>query len=762
MANVSFSLSGDGGVVTQQSTFDSGGSTSFSGGPSGAGQSSGSVAGGGNALDFAQHTASMGLKNVDALNKLAGGMIQGYIDKAKKEQYAQGMAMAAQGKALIDIENDQPWYSKLYGPDATVQGAQAFNMAAAMQDAQSQFMQAMPQLREKSPDQVRAYIVQKMGEVKPTGDGAFDAMVQQGLAEQLPKMLQTHMSQYMQFTQEQNYNGFTNLGTSGAQALQDTLKAGNNLNDEQVAQANAGYTNLLARPDNMTSEAYSRGLRDVMLGSAQKGNWAAVRAIKQMPEYQSMPTEMKDNLEVQIPKLEQQWALQNPAARNLFTSRADLHWSLSAGASGIDSSPDGHAQLDHILDTMEASNRKLNGDATPVYNNAQRAQMHELLDKGNAARLAQMQKAQMKQLNYDQSLALATGAYNDNSFSKYEGLDGFDKGAASQAADTLFTKTVGFGAAQQADAEKNGWDKLSTSANYSTFQSPQLKQILNQQLPALVSGNGPGTADMQTALGYASKLLQGPGGESAVEAYVGKDAHKVIALLNSGINIMDPDQLKQERELLARSQGVSASPQDVKAAQAIVQQADPGWFKRMMPWVSAGDLQPYELTDGNKAQLANAVAPLMAQYKAAYHLSDDQASKLALGQAMRNSDFVPGAFILHNAALGQTSFAGAVNAKYPGMGDQTTAIYQQAVQYAIDEQLKSGGVEPKDWKVTSGENLGNGYMTLFMTNSNGQLKHINISADTVGKRIQDTYGNKPEHSNADLGLTSKNAWGWAY
>jgi hypothetical protein len=762
MANVSFSLSGDGGVVTQQSTFGGGGSTSFSGGPSGAGQSSGSVAGAGNALQFGQQEGSMYLKDVDALNKLAGGMIQGYIDRAKKEQYAQGMAMAAQGKALIDIENDQPWYSKLYGPDATVQGAQAFNMAAAMQDAQSQFMQAMPQLREKSPDQVRQYIVGKMGEVQSTGDPNFDAMVQQGLAEQLPQMLKAHMSQYMQFTQEQNYNGFTNLGASGAKALQDTLKASNNLTDDGVQQANAQYTNMLARPDNMTSEAYSRGLRDVALSSAQSGNWAAVRAIKQMPEYQDMPTQMKDNLEVQIPKLEQEWSLKNPAARYLFTSRADLHYSLASGASGIDSSPEGHAQLDNILDTMEDSNRKLNGDATQVFNNDQRAQLHMLLDKGNAVRLAQMQKAQMKQLNYDQSLSLATGAFNDNTFAKYDGLSGFDKEAASQAADTLFTKTVDFGSQQQADAAKNGWDKLSAAAHYGTFQSPQLKQVLNQQLPALISGNGPSTSDMQTALQYANNLLKGPGGAAAVEAYVGTDAPKVIALLNSGVNIMDPDQLKQQRYLIAHAQGVSAGPQDFKAAQQIVQQADPGWFKKMMPWTSAGDLQPYELTDGNKAQLANAVAPLIAQYKAAYHLSDDQASKLALGQAMRNSDFVPGAFILHNAALGQTSFAGAVNAKYPGMGDQTTAIYQQAVQYAIDDQLTKGGVDPKDWKVTSGENLGNGYMTLFMTNSNGQMKLLHISADTVGARIRDTYGNKPEHSNEDLGLTSKNAWGWAY
>ncbi|MDN7581598.1 hypothetical protein [Burkholderia orbicola] len=758
---ISFSLGADSGVVTQQSTYGGGGSTSFSGGPSGTGQSSGSVAAGGNAMQFADAVARRGMQNIDTLNKLAGGLLQPYIERQKKLQYAEGMAQAAQGKSLIEIENDQPWYTKLFGPDATTQGAQAFNMAAAMQDAQSQFMQAMPQLREKSPDQVRQYIVGKMGEVQPSGDPYFDAMVQQGLAEQLPKMLSAHMGQYMQFTQEQAYNGFTNLGASGGQALQDTMKANNNLTSDAVAQAHADYTNLLVKPENMTTEAYQRGLRDTVLSNAQKGNWQAVRAIKDMPAWQEMPTQMKDNLEVQIPRLEREWSLQNPAARNLFTSRADLQWSLMSGATGHDSSPEGHAWLDAAMDTMEDSNRKLNGDATAVYNNEQRAQMHKLLDQGNAKKLGEIRKLAMRQANYDQAVGLAADAMSNNNFAKYENLP-FPEGSREQAADTVFQKATSPQYANQLDAQKNWWDKLSAAAHYSNYQSPALKQILAQQLPALVSGDGPATGDMQKALQYAANLYKGPGGAAAVQSYVGPDAPKVIQLLSSGVDISDPEQLTSQRTLIARGGAVVATAQERVTAMRRVRDASPGWFARLMPWGGNEALTPYNLTDGNKQQLAEHVATIIAQYKAARHLSDDDAANLALGQVMKNSDFVPGAFILHNEALGQTSFAGAVNAKYPGMGEQTTLVYQNAVQYAIDQEIEKAGGVPKDWKVTSGENLGNGYLKLFMTGPNGALKHINITADTVGRRILDTYGNKPEHHDPDLGLSSKNAWGWGY
>ena len=786
MTAISFSLGTDGGVVTQQSTFGGGSSNSFSGGLASADQSSGSVAQGGNAIQYAQTVGNRLNGTVDALNRMTQGFLQGYIDKAKKEQYAEGMAQAAQGKSLIDIENDQPWYTKLYGPDATVQGAQAFHVAAAMEDAQSQFMQAMPQLREKSPDQVRAYLVSKMGEVQPTGDTAFDTMVQAKLAEQ---MLQTHMNQYMQYTQEQAYNGFTNFGTQAAGALQATMKASNNMGPDEQDALYSDYQNKLARPGNMTQEAYERGLRDVALSNAQNGNWAAVRAIKQMPEYQDMNTQMKDNLEVQIPKLEQEYALKNPAARNLFTSRADLQYSLMSGATGINSSPEGHAKLDAVMDTMEDSNQKLNGDATPVYSNVQRAQMHKLLDQGNAHAAAQYQKAQMQQLNYDQAVGLVMKAFNNASPAALSGIP-LPDGAKSQAADTLFRQATSSKLMNQPDAQANLFDKLSAVAQDASLQSPLLKQMLTQQTNLTLNGDSPLTPDAAQALQYADALRKGAGGEGAVLAYLGDSmGPKVVALLNSGYKLDDPDQLKTARKLIRDGGSAVATAQEIQDARQVVASASPGWFKRMMPiWGGDGSLTPFGLTDGNKQQLAMHVAPLIAQYKKAYAYDDDTASRTALSQVVANADLVPGAVIWNNRAFGARPFHEMVNQQFPGaVQRQGQENYQESLRWAIESQV--GPLEPEItgnladvamavtpgdsqrkatmadypyWQVTSGENLGNGYMTLFVTNRKGYQRLINIDARAVAQRMKDTYGTRPTDHSEELGLSNKNAYGWAY
>ncbi|HEJ2440301.1 TPA: hypothetical protein SLZ45_001783 [Burkholderia multivorans] len=794
MANVSFSLSGDGGVVTQQSTLGGGGSNSFSGGLGGVGQSSGSLAAGGtNIAAYSGAVARQGVRGsgvtLDALNKLAGGMLQPYIDRTKKRQYAEGMAQAAQGKSLIEIENEQPWYTKLYGPDATVQGAQAFNVAAAMQDAQSQFMLAMPQLREKSPDQVRAYIVDKMNQAESTGDPAFDSLVQQGFAEQLPRMLDTHMGQYMQFTQEQAYNGFTNLGTVGGKALQDTLTANNNPQQADVDRVYADFTNQLIRPANMTTEAYQRGLRDITLSNARSGHWQAVRAVRAMPEYQSMPTDMKDNLEVQIPRLEQEWAQKNPAARNLFTSRADLRWSLQHGTTGMDSSPEGHAKLDAVMDAHEDSNRKLNGDAAAMYDNEQRAQMHKMLDAGNANILAQYQKAQLKQLNYDQAVDLVGKAINSSSPAALTGLP-LPDGAKAQVADTMFRKASGPEYANQPDVQANLFDKLSAVAYDSSLQSPMLKQVLTQQMNLMLNGDTPLTPDAAQALQYADALRRGIGGEGAVMAYMGDSmGPKVIALLDSGYKLDDPLQLKTARHLITRGAGAVATAQEVQDARSVVASASPGWFKRMIPfWGGDGELTPYNLTDGNKRQLAEHIAPLIAQYKKAYAYDDDRAASTALSQVVANADLVPGAVILNNRAFGARPFYEMVNREFPGaVQRQGQSNYQAALKWAIEKQAgplepeitgdatdvgmaltpfssrsKATAIEYPYWQVTSGENLGNGFMSLFLTNRQGHQQMINIDAKVVAQRMRDTFGNKPEHVDPDIGLSSKNAWGWAY
>lgn len=515
---MNFSLDNNGGVVVQQGSGVTGSSTTFSGGGSYAQQSSGQVAQGGTDIAaFANAQRRQGVLgsgiDIDSLNKLTNGAIQPYIDRAKKEQYADGMAQAAQGKSLIEIENDQPWYTKLYGPDATVQGAQMFNVNAAMNDAQTQFMQAMPQLREKSPDQVRAYVVQKMSQVPQTGDQWTDAMVQQKLAEQMPQMLSQHMQQYVQYTQEQNYNGFTNMATTAAKAMQTTAGASSNLTDDDIAQMHENYRQQIQRPENMDLSSYQRALRDVTVSNAMTGNWQAVRAIKQQPEYQSLDAGMKAELEDKIPRLEAQWAMKNPDNVRTLDDVHTLEFRMTQGISPYATSAEGHAAAIAQMDKVNADWKLKNGDATVPFTPEKIAQTLQKMDVNNLRQQRVLQRAQLGLLNYEQGQTLVGNAWASD---KPEALKGFPIPEGAQV-------TMLNGAWQDALKAKlaNGdgdptWNTFmahaSANAKEKDMHPPMLQGYIDSTMGNMFDGVGPATPQQRDVMGLAQKLREGPGG----------------------------------------------------------------------------------------------------------------------------------------------------------------------------------------------------------------------------------------------------------
>src|SRR5690606_14626624 len=120
------------------------------------------------------------------------------------------------GKTLIEVQKEQPWYTRIFGPSATVQGAQAMTLMGAMNQAETQFYHDLPTLASQPPDAARQYLVNQAASIGQTGDPTMDAMVQAKLTEQFGPMMNAHMKQHLKFVQEQNSLAFgNNLMTAG-------------------------------------------------------------------------------------------------------------------------------------------------------------------------------------------------------------------------------------------------------------------------------------------------------------------------------------------------------------------------------------------------------------------------------------------------------------------------------------------------------------------------------------------------------------------
>ncbi|KXU86527.1 hypothetical protein CI15_19005 [Paraburkholderia monticola] len=744
---INFSLDSDGGVVVQQNAGGGFSNTTFNGGVSGGSQSSGPMAQGGTDINaFANAERRQGVLgsgiDIDSFNKLTQGMIQPYIDRAKKEQYAEGMAQAAQGKSLIDIENDQPWYTKIYGPDATVQGAQMFNINAAMNDAQTQFMQAMPQLRERSPDQVRQYLVDKMGQAPTTGDQFTDAMVQQKLAEQLPKMLDQHMQQYVQYTQEQNYNGFANMGTSAAKAMQSTLAASPNATDDDINAAHADYRAQLAKPDNMTTNAYQRALRDITISNATNGNWQGVRAIQEMPEYQQMDPQMQAELTDKIPLLEAQAAQKNPANMSLQDSRDGLVFHLTKGISPYGSTPADHAAAIQAMQSMNDQWKLKNGDATPLFTQTQMRQTLLQMDENNQRRALGAQKALLGQQNISQAQAAWTNSFTSGdggaSMKAYEGT--YPSWVKDQQLDSIYNNAV----QQPTDspAQQAFWPQASQNAK-SGLLVPALQKTIQRQTAGLLDGDGPATNSQVSALTIAQNLRNGPGGVQAVKAYFGDQAEGALAILDTVQDFRDPEQMATARQQIALGKNAQPSDLEKKAAIAYVKGQDPSAWQF---WKS-GQLDGYHLNDAAIGNLSNEIGPIMAQKMKAFpSMSQDDAAQSAMRQYLGNADLMPGTYVPEDRAKWGpgNGFQDFVAKNGGAANGQTSTLYQHALNDIVKQQLtaqiaKNGGdmsnFDADKWSGQYGMYMGNGRMMLMMTKGDGSNAKIYVDARDVGAQM---------------------------
>jgi len=66
------------------------------------------------------------------LMKMGEKFVAKQINKRRDEQFLKGVQQAASGKALVDIVNEQPWYTKIFGDVPMVEGARSYEVCRSL------------------------------------------------------------------------------------------------------------------------------------------------------------------------------------------------------------------------------------------------------------------------------------------------------------------------------------------------------------------------------------------------------------------------------------------------------------------------------------------------------------------------------------------------------------------------------------------------------------------------------------------------------
>jgi hypothetical protein len=763
----SFALNGNGSVVMQQPTpTPSGPQITIQGGGSGQvapGQAS--LAPGG---EFGAAAANS-VASLNALNKLTQGMLQPYIAAEQKRLYFDGMSQVVQGRTLQQVESEQPWYTKIFGPSATVRGAQAMTAMTALTQAQNEFMENMPSLRQQDPDTVRKYLVDQATRIGNTGDQLVDGLVQSKLAEQWGTMLDTHMKQHIAWQQDDMGQKFVNNTVASGKLLQSSLHqaTGYAVSSEQAEQTRQmetqKFTDSLLRPYGMTDEAYGKYMASAARANLSNGNFEAYNALKSKGDlWNAIPMDARVQLENEEELWTQKALKKAPALSDIGGDQTKLSMSLIQGTF-----PGDEASLNKTIDGINADWKARSGASTDVIDNHGRDLMLKQFYMGRNKVNTTIAKAQAGLADDQLQRTTALAALNGGSAAIMP--SNVTEQNAQLAVEEFWQNTQGDSQANPQSFD-NGVSKLALVSDEKKLRPASLESQLRQDSEALFVTGGTITPRAQQSLQVMQKLLTVPGGgPGALSNYIGtENAKRVAAFIGSGVDINDPKQLETTRSWLKNGSGAVTTKADRDAAASYVGSQDPGFFKRMLPiFGGPGSLTSYDLNDATKAGIATDLAPYIATTKKAFpSMSDEQAAQFAYQQVygnLNNTDFIDGTIVKHNPYVpgAQSLFQGVQAITKSGV-NQSNDDYQWSVKEVARGNLKdavTAGVSklndahageplyvkadidnfrPNDFQAVGGEQLAHGIVTVYYQNSkNGQVYPVLIRPEQVRDKYQE-------------------------
>lgn len=715
----SFALNSDGGVVLQDAVQTSAPATQINGSAS---TTVPQAIGAQLAPTDWNGIADTGLRSLEAVNKLADGVLKPYVERMEKRQYFEGMSKVVQGQTLQQVVKDDPWYMNIFGPSATVRGAQAMTATTALQQAETDFLSNMDTLRRQSPDQVRQFLVQQATNLGNTGDPLVDATVQSKLAESWGPMLKTHMREHLAWQQQDMLEKQTNLNLS----IGNGMRAQRNANSTgwDPAEKEAAYANAVAAAapaPGQSQDSWNRGMAQSLVASLQNGNFDHYEAIKASPLWNQINVKVREQIEENMPQFVMKDAHQNPAITSLTNNLAGFEFTLAHGSSGITTERELDAHIDQYNDRFS----QRTGAGAPLIDNAKRAALHKQWLAGQAAMQKATASAAAADGKYVDSANVVSQAFATGNYSVLKGLE-LDGKAVADTMNEAFDREVG---SNDPTRITNYFRRAAQVSVAESMRSPKLEQMLQTGINGfLTGGSAAPTKEQIQALAWAGALYQsGDNGPEALVNYLGAEkAAKVAGFLNSGTDLNDPKEVVEFRAAMQKGRpDISPTGDERKKVRSVIQSENPGWLKQLVPFLGGqGMLSRYKLTDETVANLEKSVAPDAVRYATAYNVPLETATKIKLADTLKNADLLPGTIIpAQRNVQGDRSLNAAVNRILPGVGVQSTEVYQTAVRNLINAQLTAGvkaaggdmsNFSPDDFVIRSGQQVGNGMLTVFM------------------------------------------------
>lgn len=230
------------------------------------------------ALQIPESTGAV--NTLRTLARFGEEIIKPHLEAERNRSFMQGMQQAAQGQAITEIVEDQPWYSKAFGSTSVVDGARAYTASAKAAASAAKIEGDMDNLRKLSASEFGAYTADLLTSSQ-TGDATTDMMLTQQISSTFPGVMKAQAKAHFRYQQEMmetavgdNFDAnFSRLGNSDLQARKpDTTKEQGDVLGDGIKVLESLVVPAGMQPERFNHILTQRAAKQIMQGNFAVGD----------------------------------------------------------------------------------------------------------------------------------------------------------------------------------------------------------------------------------------------------------------------------------------------------------------------------------------------------------------------------------------------------------------------------------------------------------------------------------------------------------
>lgn len=602
-----------------------------------------------------------GQATADFVMKMADKYVGQQVQQKQQQMYLAGMQRVATGEALADIKKDDPPFASIFGPTATIRGAQAMASMTKVDEFATDVYRQMPELAKMDPSQAGKRIAAGMNQ-HMTGDADVDIAIQSKITQQLPALMKVQAKANYEYVQNESARQFTGMINASATTIQGAALglARGTTNEADFDQAKYTTLSSLAQPQGMDDKTYRKTIKEVAVNQMAQGNhyldrWMNERVGGKPSFYESV---LSADDQTDIIKARQQ-AETATAQQYGFNQYGAYIAELSGKAAGMSPAAIQQRVLQindqYMKETGSSSGIITMKDAMSMQKSSyQRA--FRLGDQRNLAEYKEGLRTASDQAKQNATIASAMSMLEGGmgKFTQASGVKGPE-------VDAIAWQSFGTKLAQQGPdvAAKYIVDNYNHG---NTYVNPQLQSMMQEPFRQL-AGGGPIGAEFDRAQQIYSSLISQPDGQTTADAYLGADNAIRMEQYNRYIRTGALSKSEAQQAVwgkpLIKNPSITSADNVAVMDKALNELGKKGGAGSWLAGVAGMD-------ETNKSILRTAAGADMQSFMDNLGMSPEAAAKRAMPAVLRKVDILGPAVV--RKAPGQASLAEAIGSNQEDAG----------------------------------------------------------------------------------------------